>query len=161
MSWLAVQTNDLRARACPPDDDHDARAGILEATGYWVRRLSDDRRRGREMPRFLFEASYTVEGVKGLRRQGGSGRREAVARAAQSVGGRLEHFYFAFGDHDAFAIADLPDNESAAAFALAVSEAGGASVRTVVLLTAEEVDAAAKHAVEYRSPMEWQEARHF
>ncbi len=113
------------------------------------------------MSRFLFEASYTVEGVKGLRRQGGSGRREAVARAAQSVGGRLEHFYFAFGDHDAFAIADLPNNESAAAFALAVSEAGGASVRTVVLLTPEEVDAAAKQAVEYRPPMEWQEPRHF
>ena len=113
------------------------------------------------MPRFLFEASYTVEGIKGLRRQGGSGRREAVARAAQSVGGRLEHFYFAFGDHDAIAVADLPNNESAAAFALAVSEAGGASVRTVVLLTPEEVDAAAKHSVEYRPPTEWQEARHF
>jgi uncharacterized protein with GYD domain len=112
------------------------------------------------MPRFLFEASYTVEGLKGLRRQGGSGRREAVARAAQSLGGRLEHFYFAFGEHDAFAVADLPDNERAAAFALAVSEAGGASVRTVVLLTPEEVDAAAKHSVEYRAPMEW-EARHF
>jgi hypothetical protein len=65
-----------------------------------------------------------------------------------------------FGDHDAFAVADLPDNESAAAFALAVSEAGGATVRTVVLLTPEEVDAAAKHSVEYRPPMEW-EARHF
>jgi uncharacterized protein with GYD domain len=103
------------------------------------------------MPRFLFEASYTVEGLKGLRRQGGSGRREAVAKAAQSVGGRLEHFYFAFGDHDAFAVADLPNNESAAAFALAVSEAGGANVRTVVLLTPEEVDAAAKRSVEYRT----------
>jgi uncharacterized protein with GYD domain len=113
------------------------------------------------MPRFLFEASYTVEGVKGLRRQGGSGRREAVARAAHSVGGRLEQFYFAFGDHDAFAVADLPDNSSAAAFALAVSEAGGASVRTVVLLTPEEVDAAAAHAVEYQPPMEWEEPRHY
>ena len=112
------------------------------------------------MPRFLFEASYTVEGLKGLRRQGGSSRREAVAKAAQSVGGRLEHFYFAFGEHDAIAVADLPDNESAAALSLAVSEAGGANVRTVVLLTPEEVDAAAKHSVEYRPPMEW-EARHF
>ena len=112
------------------------------------------------MPRFLFEASYTVEGLKGLRRQGGSGRQEAVAKAAQSVGGRLEHFYFAFGDHDAFAVADLPDNQSAAAFALAVSEAGAASVRTMVLLTPEEIDAAAKHSVEYRPPIE-SEARHF
>ena len=113
------------------------------------------------MPRFLFEATYTVEGVKGLRRQGGSGRREAVARAAHSVGGRLEQFYFAFGDHDAFVVAELPDNTSAAAFALAVSEAGGASVRTVVLLTPEEVDAAAKHSVVYQPPMGWAEARHF
>ena len=76
------------------------------------------------MPRFLFEASYTVEGVKGLRRQGGSGRREAVARAAQSVGGRLEHFYFAFGDHDAIAVADLPDNESAARSHLPLARRG-------------------------------------
>src|SRR3712207_5860965 len=113
------------------------------------------------MPRFLFQASYTVKGIKGLRRMGGSGRREAVAMAAQSVGGRLEQFYFAFGEHDAFAVAELPDNESAAAFALAVSEAGGATVRTVVLLTAEEVDAAARRSVEYRSPLEGEEARPF
>src|SRR5919206_701147 len=95
-----------------------------------------------EMPKFLLEASYTVEGVKGLQREGGSSRRDAVAKAAASVGGRLERFYFAFGDHDAFAIADLPDNQSATAVALAISAAGGASVRTVVLLTPEEVDAA-------------------
>jgi uncharacterized protein with GYD domain len=126
-----------------------------------MKRLATTSRRGGLMPRFLFEASYTVEGVKGLRRHGGTGRREAVARAAQSIGGRLEHFYFAFGDHDAFAVAALPNNESAAAFALAVSEAGGANVRTVVLLTPEEVDAALKHSVEYQPPTEWQEARHF
>jgi uncharacterized protein with GYD domain len=113
------------------------------------------------MPRFLFQASYTVEGVKGLQRVGGSSRRDAVAKAAQSVGGRLERFYFAFGDHDAFVIADLPDNQSAAAFALSVSAAGGASVRTVVLLTPEEVDAAVKHSIDYRPPLEWEEPRHF
>jgi uncharacterized protein with GYD domain len=113
------------------------------------------------MPKFLFEASYTVEGVQGLQRQGGSGRRDAVAKAAESVGGRLERFYFAFGDHDAFAIADLPDNQSATAVAFAVSAAGGASVRTVVLLTPEEVDVAAKRSVDYRPPAEWGDPRHF
>jgi uncharacterized protein with GYD domain len=113
------------------------------------------------MPRFLFEASYSVEGVEGLRRQGGTARREAVARAAHSVGGGLEQFYFALGDYDAVAIADLPDNQSAAAFALAVGEAGGATVRTVVLLTPDELDAAAKQVVEYQAPMEWEEPRHF
>jgi len=113
------------------------------------------------MPKFLFEASYTVEGVKGLQREGGSSRRDAVAKAAESVGGRLERFYFAFGDHDAFAIADLPDNQSATAVALAVAAAGGASVRTVVLLTPEDVDAAADRPVDYHPPQEWEEPRHF
>jgi uncharacterized protein with GYD domain len=113
------------------------------------------------MAKFLFEASYTVEGAKGVQTQGGSSRRDAVARAAESVGGRLERFYFAFGDHDAFASADLPDNQSASAVALAVSAAGGARVRTVVLLTPEEVDAAIKRSVDYRPPVEWEEPRHF
>lgn len=113
------------------------------------------------MPKFLFEASYTVEGVKGLQRAGGTSRRDAVAKAAESVGGQLDRFYFAFGDHDAFVIADLPDNQSAAAFAIAVSAAGGASVRTAVLLTPEEVDAAVKPSVDYRPHAEWAEPRHF
>src|SRR5918912_2234490 len=113
------------------------------------------------MPKFLFEASYTVEGVKGLHRVGGSSRRDAVTKAVESVGGRLERFYFAFGDHDAFVIADLPDNQSATAVALAVSAAGGASVRTVVLLTPEEVDTAVKRSIDYRPPMELEEPRHF
>jgi uncharacterized protein with GYD domain len=113
------------------------------------------------MAKFLFEASYTVEGVQGLQRAGGSSRRDAVARAVESVGGRLERFYFAFGDHDAFVIADLPDNQSASAVAVAVSAAGGASVRTVVLLSPEEVDTAVKHSIDYRPPDEWAEPRHF
>jgi len=113
------------------------------------------------MAKFLFEASYTVDGVRGLQRAGGSSRRDAVANAVESVGGRLERFYFAFGDHDGFVIADLPDNRSATVVALAVAAAGGASVRTVVLLTAEEVDAAVKHSIDYRPPVEWAEPRHF
>jgi uncharacterized protein with GYD domain len=104
------------------------------------------------MPKFLFEASYTLDGVKGVQREGGSGRRDAVASVAESVGGRLESFHFAFGDRDAIVICDLPDNESAAAIALTVNATGGATVRTVVLLTPEEVDEAAKRSVEYRPP---------
>ena len=104
------------------------------------------------MPKFLIEATYTQDGVKGVQREGGSGRRDAVAQVAESVGGRLESFYFAFGDRDAYVIVDLPDNESAAAVALTVNAAGGASVKTIVLLTAEEVDAAAKRSVDYRPP---------
>ena len=104
------------------------------------------------MPRYLVQASYTSEGVKGVQSGGGSSRRDAVAQLAESVGGKLESFYFAFGDPDVYTVVDLPDNESAAAVALKVNAAGGASVRTVVLLTPEEVDAAAKRSVDYRPP---------
>jgi uncharacterized protein with GYD domain len=104
------------------------------------------------MPKYLIEASYTLEGVKALQSSGGTSRREAITELAESVGGRLESLYFAFGDHDIYVIADLPDNESAAAVALTVNSAGGATVRTVVLLTPEEVDAAAKRSVDYRPP---------
>jgi uncharacterized protein with GYD domain len=104
------------------------------------------------MPKFLVEASYTLDGVKGVQRAGGSARRDAVAAVAESVGGRLESFHFGFGDRDAYVILDLPDNESAAAVALAVNASGGATARTIVLLTPEEVDAAAKRSVDYRPP---------
>lgn len=104
------------------------------------------------MPKFLFEASYTPDGIKGVQSAGGSSRRDAVAQVAESVGGQLESFYFAFGERDAYVIVELPDNESAAAVALTVNAAGGATVRTVVLLAPDEVDAAAKRSVDYQPP---------
>jgi uncharacterized protein with GYD domain len=104
------------------------------------------------MPKYLIEGSYTLEGVKGVQSAGGTSRRDAVAKLAESVGGRLESFYFAFGDRDVYSIVDLPDHESAAAVALTANAAGGVALRTVVLLTPEEVDAAANRSVEYRPP---------
>src|SRR5436305_15256869 len=101
------------------------------------------------MPKYLIEASYTQEGVRGVQSAGGTSRRDAVAAVAESVGGSMESFYFAFGDADVYTVVDLPDNEAAAAVAIAVNSAGGASVRTVVLLTPDEVDAGAKRSVDY------------
>lgn len=104
------------------------------------------------MAKYLFEARYSAEGVKGLVRDGGTGRRAAIDKACVSAGGKLEAMYFAFGDVDAYVVADLPDNVSAAALALAVNQAGAATTRTVVLMTAQEVDAAGKKAVAYSPP---------
>jgi uncharacterized protein with GYD domain len=104
------------------------------------------------MPKYLIHASYTREGVEGLRGKGGSSRRDAVKATAESLGGSLECFYFAFGDHDAEVIVDLPDNEAAAAVVLTVNAAGGATTKTTVLLTPEQVDEAAKRSVDYRPP---------
>jgi uncharacterized protein with GYD domain len=104
------------------------------------------------MPKYLIEASYTTQGVEGVRSKGGTDRRDAVADTVKGVGGKLEGFYFGFGEHDAFVIVDLPDDEAAAAIALIVNAAGGATVKTTVLLTPEQVDEAAKRAVSYRPP---------
>ena len=104
------------------------------------------------MPKYLVAASYTVEGVKGVQSSGGSSRRDAIAALAESAGGQLESFYFAFGERDVYTVVDLPDNESATAVALTVNASGAVTVRTTVLVTPEEVDAAAKRSVEYRAP---------
>ena len=104
------------------------------------------------MPRYLYQASYTAEGLKGLLKEGGSSRREAVAQTIKGLGGTLEAFYYAFGDTDVFAIADLPDNVSTTAFALIVNAAGTAKVKTTVLITPEEVNQAVKTSVDYRPP---------
>ena len=104
------------------------------------------------MPKYLITASYTTDGLKGLLKDGGSARRTAVQKAADSLGGKLETLYFAFGDHDVIAIADLPDNGTAAAFSLTVNATGAVRTTTTPLLTAEEIDAASKKSVSYRAP---------
>jgi uncharacterized protein with GYD domain len=104
------------------------------------------------MAKYLLEVNYTLDGLKGVKSQGGSARRKAAEAAATSVGGRIDEFYFAFGSTDVFVIADFPDNVSAAALSMAVSAGGGATVRTVVLLTAAEIDQAVNRPVGYRPP---------
>ena len=104
------------------------------------------------MAKFLVIADYTLEGVRGVQKAGGSARRDAVAAALESVGGKVESFHFGFGEHDAYVVVDAPDNVSTAAVALTVGASGGASTETVVLLTPEEVDEAAKRSGGYTPP---------
>ncbi len=94
----------------------------------------------------------TQAGVQGLIKEGGTGRRAAIQNLAKSVGGSLEAFYYAFGETDAFVLVDLPDQASAAAIALTVGASGGATVKTTVLMTPEEIDAASKKTPMYRAP---------
>jgi uncharacterized protein with GYD domain len=104
------------------------------------------------MAKYLFEARYTAEGAKGIAREGGSGRRAMIAKLMEALGGKLETFYFAFGDVDVYSIVDLPDSVTATAIALAVSQSGAAAVKTVVLISPEDMDEATKKAVDYRPP---------
>jgi uncharacterized protein with GYD domain len=104
------------------------------------------------MPKYLLEVNYTLDGIRGVTAKGGSARKAAAQTAAKSLGGKVESFYFAFGKSDVYTVVDLPDNQAAAALALAVTSAGGATVRTVVLLTPEEIDGVAQTKVKYTPP---------
>ncbi len=104
------------------------------------------------MAKYLVKASYSVEGARGIKKDGGSARRTAVQNMVQGLGGKLECFYFTFGEPDAFAIIDVPDAVSVAAMSLTVNSVIGAHVSTTVLITPEEMDQAAKKSVSYRPP---------
>lgn len=94
------------------------------------------------MPKFLLKASYSTEGTKGLLKDGGSRRKALVEKVVHSLGGKVEAFYYAFGETDLYVIVELNDIVSAAAFGLAVNAVGVARISTVPLLTPEEVDRA-------------------
>ena len=104
------------------------------------------------MPKYMIKVSYTAEGIKGVLKDGGTARRRAADAALKSAGGSLDELYFAFGEDDAYAICTAPDNTSVAAAAMAISATGLLKITTVVLLTAEEIDQAAKKTVNYTPP---------
>ena len=104
------------------------------------------------MAKFMIMGSYTADGAKGLLKDGGSRRKSAVEQMVNHLGGKLEAFYFAFGESDIFAIVDVPDTTSGAALSLAVNASGTVKLRTVMLVTPEEPDAACKKTVSYRPP---------
>jgi uncharacterized protein with GYD domain len=104
------------------------------------------------MPKYLIQASYTVDGIQGLLKDGGSKRRAAAEQAINGLGGSIEAFYFAFGDADGVVIVDAPDNQSAAAVSLAVTASGAVRTKITVLMTPEEMDQATKKSVSYRPP---------
>jgi uncharacterized protein with GYD domain len=104
------------------------------------------------MAKYLIQANYVREGVKGLLKEGGSARRAAVEKLLASVGGKVDSFYYAFGDTDAYVIVDAPDNVTVAGVALTVGASGLVTVKTTVLMTPEEVDQATKKSPAYRAP---------
>ena len=104
------------------------------------------------MAKYLLQGSYTAEGAKGLLKDGGSKRRAAAKALVESVGGKIECLYFAFGKTDVVAIVEMPDSASAAAASLAIGASGALTSKLTVLLTPEELDQAAKKSTKYTPP---------
>ncbi|HSP53609.1 MAG TPA: GYD domain-containing protein [Cryobacterium sp.] len=104
------------------------------------------------MSKYLFEANYVGDGIKGLLREGGTSRREALVAALKSVGGAVECFYYAFGETDVLGVIEIPEPSDAAALSLMINSTGSVTVRLKPLLTVEDLDAAARKTPEYRAP---------
>jgi uncharacterized protein with GYD domain len=104
------------------------------------------------MGKYLFQGTYTEQGVKGLLKDGGSGRVRAVEQMAASVGATVECYYFAHGSDDFFLVMDLPDTITAVALALIVNATGTLKVRSTPLITPQELDRATQISASYRAP---------
>jgi len=104
------------------------------------------------MSKYLVKASYTSDGVKGLLKEGASNRKKAVEELIGSMGGKMEAFYFAFGDYDLYCIFDIADDITAAALALTINGSGLVSCSTTVLISAEDLEKAKNKVVPYRGP---------
>ena len=104
------------------------------------------------MPKYLIEAAYTAEGLRGLQKDKASGRKQAVTKLVESLEGKVEALYFTLGERDVVIIAELPDVLSASALALSVSATGLVRTKTTQLLTVEETDRALAKKVNYRAP---------
>jgi len=104
------------------------------------------------MPKYLFEATYLGQGIKGLMQEGGTARRDALVDALKSVGGTLDSFYYAFGYYDVLGVFDVPDDASAAALSLLINSTGNVNVRLKPLLSLEDMDEAVRKTPSYRAP---------
>jgi uncharacterized protein with GYD domain len=102
------------------------------------------------MAKYLIQGNYTTEGIKGVLKEGGTGRREAVSAALKGLGGKIESMYYAFGETDVYVIVEAPDNVTAAALAMGVAATGTVGIKTTVLLSVEEIDQATKKTLSYR-----------
>ena len=106
------------------------------------------------MAHYLIQVSYSREGIGGLLANP-QDRTAAVRPVVESMGGKLESLYYAFGEYDAVVIVELPDNVSAAALAMAIGGSPGiSSYKTTPLLTMDEAMQAMRKAsgTGYRSP---------
>jgi uncharacterized protein with GYD domain len=104
------------------------------------------------MPKYLVKASYSADGTRGLVKEGGTKRRAVIQKLAETVGGKVDAFYFAWGDDDAYVLLDLPNAATALSLSLAVNGSGAVRASVVPLITPEEMDAACKVAVAYKAP---------
>lgn len=104
------------------------------------------------MPKYLYHGSYTDKGLKGLLKDGGSKRVKVTRKAIESLGGKMEAYYFALGGNDFFIILEAPDNVAAITGSMVANASGTVKVNITALVSPEEVDLAAKKTMKWSPP---------
>ena len=104
------------------------------------------------MPKYLYHGSYTDKGLKGLMKDGGSKRMEVTRKAIESLGGKMEAYYFALGGTDFFIILEAPDNVKAITGSMVANASGTVKVNITALVSPEEVDQAVKQTMDWQPP---------
>ena len=98
------------------------------------------------MATYLIEVSYTSAALAALIKDP-QDRIQVVSKAVKKLGGKVQGFWFAFGDSDVLGILDMPDSASMAALALAIGAGGACSkVKTTALLSVKEAISAMEKA---------------
>src|SRR3990170_2344973 len=138
-------TQKLGGGKVPNTCGHPMRGGRSGLEAHHLRRRS-------AMPKYMFKASLTGEGIAGVMKEGGTARHAVIRDSVERLGGTLEGFYFAFGPDDVIIICDPADDETAAGFAMETSSSGRVAVATTVLLTPEQIDRAREKHSGWRAP---------
>jgi uncharacterized protein with GYD domain len=113
-----------------------------------IREPNPDRiEEGAFMALYLYELAYTAESLAAQIKSPQDRIEVAAKPVAAAVGGRIVAGGYSFGEYDIVVIYEAPDDESAAAVALAVA-AGGAvkAARTTKLLDGQQWVAALRKA---------------
>jgi uncharacterized protein with GYD domain len=104
--------------------------------------------------RYLVRAVLTAEGLKNLQKQPPTALKAGVAKFVESVGGKLEFWFFDYGAATAYSVIDYPDEIAAATAQLSTNAAGFARVTIRPLLSAEELDKAVAKMPPVRVPQQ-------
>ncbi|CAN5500993.1 hypothetical protein BH23BAC1_BH23BAC1_25130 [soil metagenome] len=106
------------------------------------------------MKKYLIKGTYNSDGTKGLLHEGGSSRKAAIEKMLAVIDGKVESFYYSFGEDDVYVIVELPDDISGAAVALRVNASGLVKISMTPLFSTTDIDEAANRSVSYRAPGE-------
>ena len=104
--------------------------------------------------RYLVRAVLTAEGLKNPQKQPPTALKAGVAKFVESVGGKLEFWFFDYGAATAYSVIDYPDEIAAATAQLSTNAAGFARVTIRPLLSAEEMDKAVAKMPPVRVPQQ-------